>query len=211
MTMKSLYIRLPQLLLVVFILSTISSSKLSAIVIGRHAFASAFLHLPIITTSNKSPPSSRRAIIPTTTTHLPSVPPRLRRGLGRHRSSTSHPSFVGRTTARASATSATRLHSLLGLGPAEVGIVLVAGLLVVGPSRILECARCAGELTGKSVGGMENEWTRGIGSIPEEFRRGLEEGEIDARGRKARRMDDVDDDDDDNDELNYDRGRMIGD
>jgi Sec-independent protein translocase protein TatA len=93
--------------------------------------------------------------------------------------------------------SATRLHSFFGLGPAEATIILVAGLFVMGPSKLLQYSRDVGIIAGKSIDGVGDEWRDGLSSIPEEFGRGLEEGEIDARGRRARRMDDVDGDIDD--------------
>jgi Sec-independent protein translocase protein TatA len=96
-------------------------------------------------------------------------------------------SFASTTT-----NSSTGLHSFFGLGPAEATIILVAGLFVLGPSKLLEYSRGIGEMTGKSIDGVGDEWRDGLSSIPEEFRKGLEEGEIDARGRKAKRMDDVD-------------------
>jgi Sec-independent protein translocase protein TatA len=99
-------------------------------------------------------------------------------------------------------TTTTKLHSLFGLGPAEVSIVLLAGVLVVGPSRLLRFARSAGRsVTGITIttstsndgGGVDsNEWMESIKSIPAEFNKGVEMGEIDARSRKARGMDNVD-------------------
>ena len=102
------------------------------------------------------------------------------------------------TNNNGAAATTTKLHSLFGLGPAEVGTVLLAGLLVVGPSRLLRFARSAGSVTGKTIttttsnGGVGNEWMEGIKSIPAEFNKGVEMGEIDARSRRARGMDNVD-------------------
>jgi hypothetical protein len=106
--------------------------------------------------------------------------------------------------ATATTTTTTELHSLFGLGPAEVGTVLLAGVLVVGPSRLLRFARSAGSVTGKITTttttttsndiGVGNEWMEGMKSIPAEFNKGVEMGEIDARSRRARSMDNVVDD-----------------
>lgn len=171
--------RLTPLHLVVVALTTIMSASKSSIIDGGvRGFASAFLPRPIIATSTKS--AARRA--------MPGQLPGRR-----HSSTSSHPVVVRRSAAAAAVS--TRLHSLFGLGPAEVAIVLVAGLAVMGPTRLLEYSKGAGEVAGKTVAGIGDEWGGGLRSIPEEFRKGVEEGEIEARGRKARRMDDVDDDD----------------
>lgn len=96
----------------------------------------------------------------------------------------------------------TALPSLFGLGPGELAIVALAGLLVIGPSKLSEMSRQAGQELGKAGedikqgaqglkdGGVPEEWK----AIPEEFRKGVEEGEIEARGRKAKVMDGVDED-----------------
>jgi len=166
----------PLLLLVVAVFAALFTPKYSSIDGCDRGFASAFLPRPIATTTSTGS-AARRAVPKPPTSHLPDV--------------------VRLTPdAPVAAASATRLHSLFGLGPAEVAIVLVAGLVVMGPSKLLEFSRGAGEAAAKTVAGAGDEWGTGLSSIPEEFRKGLEEGEIEARGRKARRMDDVDDSDD---------------
>lgn len=45
-------------------------------------------------------------------------------------------------------------------------------------------------MAGKTGTGMGDEWSE-IKAIPEEFQKGVEEGEIEARSRKAKVMDDV--------------------
>lgn len=94
----------------------------------------------------------------------------------------------------------TALPSLFGLGPGELAIIALAGLLVIGPTKLTEMSRQAGKELGKSAeglkegakglkeGGVPEEWK----AIPGEFKKGLEEGEIEARGRKAKMMDSVD-------------------
>jgi Sec-independent protein translocase protein TatA len=182
MTRPSPPTRLPPLLLIVVaVFAEFFTPKYSSIDGRCRGFASAFLPRPIATTTSTG--SAARRAVPKPPT-LPSGP----------HPSTSHLPDVFR--APAAPASATRLHSLFGLGPAEVAIVLVAGLVVMGPSKLLEFSRGAGEAAAKTVAGAGDEWGAGLSSIPEEFKKGLEEGEIDARGRKARRMDDVDDGDD---------------
>ena len=86
-----------------------------------------------------------------------------------------------------------QLYSLFGLGPAEISIVLLASILVMGPSKLIQLARSAGSTTGKTTSNISNEWIDSIKSIPAEFNKGVEMGEIDARSRKARTMDNVND------------------
>ena len=65
---------------------------------------------------------------------------------------------------------------LFGLGGFEIAIILVAGAFVLGPEKLAEMSRGAGK--------MSSELT----DIPREFQKGLEEGEADARSRKAKPM-----------------------
>ena len=71
-------------------------------------------------------------------------------------------------------------------------LIAVAGLIVVGPSKLLEFSREAGEVAGKSAAGLGDEWSE-LKAIPEEFQKGMEEGEIESRSRRAKIMDEVDD------------------
>ena len=57
---------------------------------------------------------------------------------------------------------------------------------MLGPSKLAQMTREAGNLAANS-GGLGEEWKQ----IPEEFKKGVEEGEIEARGRRAKVMDDV--------------------
>jgi Sec-independent protein translocase protein TatA len=97
----------------------------------------------------------------------------------------------------------TQLYSLFGLGPGEISIVLLASILVIGPSKLIQLARSAGSATGKTTSNVSTEWMDSIKSLPTEFNKGVEIGEIDARSRKARTMDNVNDEPiNNNDELN---------
>ena len=95
---------------------------------------------------------------------------------------------------RRTAITTTRLQSFFGLGPGELILIAIAGLLVVGPTKLLRLSKEAGEVAGKTASGLGDEWDE-IKSIPEEFQKGVEEGEIEARSRKAKVMDKIGDDD----------------
>lgn len=75
---------------------------------------------------------------------------------------------------------------LFGLGLPEIAVILVAGLLVVGPEKISEMVRASGQVAGE----LKNE----LRDVPEEFKKGLEEGETNARSSKAKKMEPVPDD-----------------
>lgn len=66
----------------------------------------------------------------------------------------------------------------------------MAGLVVIGPSKLLQFSKEAGSVAGQTATGMGDEWSE-LKAIPEEFQKGLEEGEIEARSRKAKVMDGV--------------------
>lgn len=85
--------------------------------------------------------------------------------------------------------SSTTLPSFFGLGPSELVLIAIAGVFVLGPSKLAQMSREAGNLAANS-GGLGEEWKK----IPEEFKKGVEEGEIEARGRRAKSMDDVGED-----------------
>mmetsp|Transcript_7610 Transcript_7610/g.16574 ORF Transcript_7610/g.16574 Transcript_7610/m.16574 type:complete len:174 (-) Transcript_7610:618-1139(-) len=132
--------------------------------------ASAFLPAPAIT----------RAIRPGSAHGRPISPPSPRR-----------PIVASPSSAPIHSASDTRLRSFFGLGPAELAIIIVAGLVVVGPSKLLDFSREAGSVAGKSASGLGDEWSE-LKAIPEEFQKGVEEGEIEARSRKAKAMEEVD-------------------
>jgi sec-independent protein translocase protein TatA len=63
-----------------------------------------------------------------------------------------------------------------GLGAPEIIIILIAGAFVLGPQKLAEL--------GKEAGKMSSD----LKDVPKEFQKGLEEGEIEARSRKAKKM-----------------------
>lgn len=69
---------------------------------------------------------------------------------------------------------------LFGLGLPEVGIIVFAAILVLGPQKLAEMTRDAGKMTA----GLSDE----LKEIPKEFKKGIEEGEIEARSRNAKPM-----------------------
>jgi len=75
------------------------------------------------------------------------------------------------------------LRSFFGLGPGELVIIAIAGVILVGPSKLSQLSKEAGSVAGK----MGDEWSE-LKAIPEEFQKGLEEGEVEARSRKAKDM-----------------------
>jgi Sec-independent protein translocase protein TatA len=94
--------------------------------------------------------------------------------------------------------SSTRLQSFFGLGPAEIAIVALASVIVIGPTKLLNFSKEAGSIAGKTASSMGNEWSDELKNIPEEFRKGVEMGEMEARSRKAKVMENVEEGDDAN-------------
>ena len=108
--------------------------------------------------------------------------------------SPSHPSLLspnrlidGSSAIIRSNKSSTQLHSLFGLGPAELAIIGIAAIFLIGPTKLTEFTRSAGEVAGKEAAAWKE-----LKNIPEEFQKGLEEGEIEGRSRKAKVMEKVD-------------------
>lgn len=66
-----------------------------------------------------------------------------------------------------------------GLGAPEIIVILIAGAFLLGPQKL-------GEL-GREAGKMSSDFK----DIPTEFRKGLEEGEIEARSRNAKKMEGI--------------------
>ena len=74
---------------------------------------------------------------------------------------------------------------LFGLGGPEIVVILVAAAFLVGPQQI-----------GNFVGKLKSDFDdvpEELKRIPEEFQKGIEEGEINARSRNAKKMDKVPD------------------
>jgi sec-independent protein translocase protein TatA len=69
--------------------------------------------------------------------------------------------------------------SLFGLGFTEIAIILVAAAFLLGPQKIAELGRDAGKMT------------KELKKVPEEFQKGLQEGEIEARSKRAKQMDNL--------------------
>jgi sec-independent protein translocase protein TatA len=73
---------------------------------------------------------------------------------------------------------------LFGLGAAEIAIVVVVAAFLLGPQKIAELGKDAGKIAGE------------LKEVPKEFQKefskGLDEGETDARSRKAKPMKRID-------------------
>lgn len=67
-----------------------------------------------------------------------------------------------------------------GLGLPELGIILFATILVLGPQKLGELTRNAGKMTAE----LSDE----LKEVPKEFQKGLKEGEIESRSRSAKPM-----------------------
>mmetsp|Transcript_10466 Transcript_10466/g.22165 ORF Transcript_10466/g.22165 Transcript_10466/m.22165 type:complete len:177 (+) Transcript_10466:88-618(+) len=147
-----------------------------AILQNSNTFASAFLPPSTITTT-----AGRRSSI-----HHPPIAPPLSPSHCRDVTSSRYPHRIAITNSK----SITRLQSFFGLGPAELLIIAVAGLVVIGPSKLLQFSKEAGSVAGQTATGFGDEWSE-LKAIPEEFQKGVEEGEIEARSRKAKVMDEV--------------------
>jgi sec-independent protein translocase protein TatA len=65
---------------------------------------------------------------------------------------------------------------LFGLGVPEIAIILVAGAFVLGPEKLAELGRDAGKTA------------KDLKEVPKEFQKGMDEGQIDARSKKAKEM-----------------------
>jgi Sec-independent protein translocase protein TatA len=76
---------------------------------------------------------------------------------------------------------------LFGLGPAEIAIIVVAVLFVLGPDKISELVRESGKVAGE----LKDEARQ----VPDEFKKGLEEGQTNVRSKKAKKMEQVTADD----------------
>lgn len=72
---------------------------------------------------------------------------------------------------------------LFGLGAPEIVIILIAAAFVIGPQGLAGIAK----ESGKMAGGIKDE----LKDVPVEFQKGLDEGESNARARKAKQMDPI--------------------
>jgi len=74
----------------------------------------------------------------------------------------------------------TQMMGLFGLGPLEIVIILVGIGVVLGPEKLVEMVRSSGDTA--------KEYKKELSKVPDEFKKGLEEGEMEARARKAKPM-----------------------
>lgn len=70
------------------------------------------------------------------------------------------------------------MMGLFGLGFGEIVIILVVIGAVLGPEKLVSLA--------KNSGDTANEFKEELAKVPDEFKKGMEEGEIEARSRKAK-------------------------
>jgi len=70
---------------------------------------------------------------------------------------------------------------LFGLGAPEIAIVAVAAAFVIGPQKL-------GNMLGGVKGGLDDGLPEDLKRIPEEFQKGVQEGEANARARNAKPM-----------------------
>jgi Sec-independent protein translocase protein TatA len=80
----------------------------------------------------------------------------------------------------------TQLMGLFGLGGLEIAVICVGVGLVLGPKKIVAMIRGSVD----NAGVYKNELLK----IPEEFQKGYEQGQIEARSRKAKPADSIDSD-----------------
>ena len=73
-----------------------------------------------------------------------------------------------------------QVMGLFGLGGLEIAVICVGVGIVLGPRSIGELLR--------STGKTASEYKKEISKVPEEFQKGYEEGQIEARSRKAKPM-----------------------
>lgn len=78
---------------------------------------------------------------------------------------------------------------LFGLGLPEIAVILAVGAFILGPEKL---GNIAGQVKGAADGGIPEEYKK----IPEEFKKGVAEGEVNAKARNAKQMDPVKDDED---------------
>ncbi len=82
--------------------------------------------------------------------------------------------------------SSVQTMSMFGLGGPEIVVILIAVFFLLGPQKLAELGREAGKTA--------SEFKQEFKDVPKEFQKGLEEGEIEARSRSAKPMEDIDSD-----------------
>jgi sec-independent protein translocase protein TatA len=68
---------------------------------------------------------------------------------------------------------------LFGLGPAEIGIIVVAAAFLLGPDKLASMGKDAGKVAGE------------LKEVPKEFQKGLQEGEASAQAMKTQEAEKV--------------------
>lgn len=76
---------------------------------------------------------------------------------------------------------------LFGLGAAELLVIAAVGAFIVGPEKL-------GSMVGSLKGGLDDGLAEDLKRIPEEFQKGVEQGEATARARNAKKMEPVPED-----------------
>jgi sec-independent protein translocase protein TatA len=79
-----------------------------------------------------------------------------------------------------------QMCGLFGLGLPEIALILVAAVFLIGPQKLGEFVKESGKTAGELADELKN--------VPQEFQKGMEEGEMEARSRKAKQMKPVDKD-----------------
>jgi Sec-independent protein translocase protein TatA len=135
------------------------------------------------------------AFVPTTRAHSPSIkttsspqqllsspisPLHKRQDQEQRLSSYHHPCVRNQ---RRSVSSVQTL-GLFGLGTAEIVIIVVVGVFLLGPDQV---SSTLGKLVGQLRGELDD-LPDELKKIPKEFQKGLEEGETNARARNAKLM-----------------------
>lgn len=70
--------------------------------------------------------------------------------------------------------------SLFGLGLPEIALIAVAAFFLLGPQKVGELVKDSGKAAGELADELKN--------VPTEFQKGMEEGETEARSRKAKKI-----------------------
>lgn len=76
--------------------------------------------------------------------------------------------------------SSIQVRGLFGLGGPELAIIAIVGAFVIGPENL-------GKMAGQFKSGLDDVPDE-LKKIPEEFQKGVEEGETNARARNAKQM-----------------------
>ena len=70
--------------------------------------------------------------------------------------------------------------SLFGLGLPEIALIAVAAFFLLGPQKVGQLLKDSGKAAGELADELKN--------VPEEFQKGMEEGEMEARSRTAKKI-----------------------